>query len=168
MCDCTNENLSSSLPLLSGDPLLGGTEDQFLSIYNKHAVIFVQVAVDIFTVVLVGKLIEPLWGALEMMTFFFIINTGNVLSMLFEVNLLMVNIHRCCCPLCDFLLPPLHDHRECRPLISGSKFTKCRPLASHEFIVKYPGAHSWSLWLPGWGEHCSEASYARPCACQVK
>ena len=39
-------------------------------------------AVDIFTVVLVGKLIEPLWGALEMMTFFFIINTGNVLSML--------------------------------------------------------------------------------------
>ena len=80
-------------------------------------------AVDIFTVVLVGKLIEPLWGALEMMTFFFIINTGNVLSMLFEVNLLMVNIHRCCCPLCDFLLPPLHDHRECRPLISGSKST---------------------------------------------
>ena len=35
-----------------------------------------QVAVDIFTVVLVGKLIEPLWGALEMMTFFFIVNTG--------------------------------------------------------------------------------------------
>ena len=38
-----------------------------------------QVAVDIFTVVLVGKLIEPLWGALEMMTFFFIINTGDKL-----------------------------------------------------------------------------------------
>ena len=44
--------------------------------YDKHIVIFVQVAVDIFTVVLVGKLIEPLWGALERMTFFFIINTG--------------------------------------------------------------------------------------------
>ena len=38
-----------------------------------------QVAVDIFTVVLVGKLIEPLWGALEMMTFFFIVNTGKSL-----------------------------------------------------------------------------------------
>ena len=32
--------------------------------------------VDIFTLVLVGKLIEPLWGALEMVTFFFIVNTG--------------------------------------------------------------------------------------------
>jgi len=32
--------------------------------------------VDIFTLVLVGKLIEPLWGALEMITFFFIVNTG--------------------------------------------------------------------------------------------
>ena len=49
---------------------------------------FVQVAVDIFTVVLVGKLIEPLWGALEMMTFFFIINTGNV-----SLNLFKANIH---------------------------------------------------------------------------
>ena len=47
-------------------------------------------AVDIFTVVLVGKLIEPLWGALEMMTFFFIINTGNVLLV---QNLIMINIH---------------------------------------------------------------------------
>jgi len=37
---------------------------------------FWEVVVDIFTVVLVGKLIEPLWGALEMMTFFFIVNTG--------------------------------------------------------------------------------------------
>lgn len=35
-----------------------------------------EVLVDITTVVLVGKLIEPLWGALEMMTFFFITNTG--------------------------------------------------------------------------------------------
>ena len=29
--------------------------------------------------------------------------------------------HRRCCPLCDFLLPPLHDHRKCRSLISGPK-----------------------------------------------
>ena len=33
---------------------------------------------DIFTLVLVGKLIEPLWGAMEMVTFFFIVNTGTV------------------------------------------------------------------------------------------
>jgi len=37
---------------------------------------FWEVVVDIFTLVLVGKLIEPLWGALEMITFFFIVNTG--------------------------------------------------------------------------------------------
>merc|ERR1719461_2201162 len=37
---------------------------------------FWEVVVDVFTLVLVGKLIEPLWGALEMVTFFFIINTG--------------------------------------------------------------------------------------------
>lgn len=37
---------------------------------------FWEVLVDIFTVVLVGKLIEPLWGALEMLTFFLIVNTG--------------------------------------------------------------------------------------------
>ena len=37
-----------------------------------------EVVVDIFTLVLVGKLIEPLWGAMEMVTFFFIVNTGTV------------------------------------------------------------------------------------------
>ena len=103
-------------------------------------------AVDIFTVVLVGKLIEPLWGALEMMTFFFIINTGNVLSMLFEVNLLMINIHRCCCPLCDFLLPPLHDHRECRPLIPGSK-SPCHHLQSLKHVQVH--IHGLSGYLAG-------------------
>ena len=46
-----------------------------------------QVAVDIFTVVLVGKLIEPLWGALEMMTFFFIVNTGKSLVFSFCENM---------------------------------------------------------------------------------
>jgi len=52
---------------------------------------FWEVAVDIFTVVLVGKLIEPLWGALEMMTFFFIVNTGvAVLCAIFYYLLYMV------------------------------------------------------------------------------
>lgn len=35
-----------------------------------------EVIVDIVTVGLCGKLIEPLWGALEMMTFFAIVNLG--------------------------------------------------------------------------------------------
>jgi len=35
-----------------------------------------EVLVDIVTLILVGKLIEPLWGALEMVTFFFVVNTG--------------------------------------------------------------------------------------------
>ena len=77
-----------------------------------------QVAVDIFTVVLVGKLIEPLWGALEMMTFFFIVNTGKSLV---PVLLLLNPELRCGGPLCDFLLPPLHGHGKCGPLIPGIK-----------------------------------------------
>ena len=35
-----------------------------------------EVVVDIVTVVLVGKLLEPLWGTLEMIIFFLVINTG--------------------------------------------------------------------------------------------
>lgn len=35
-----------------------------------------QVAIDVITVGLCGKLIEPLWGALEMLTFFVIVNVG--------------------------------------------------------------------------------------------
>ena len=51
---------------------------------------FWEVVVDIFTVMLVGKLIEPLWGALEMMTFFFITNIGvAVLSAFFYYFLYM-------------------------------------------------------------------------------
>jgi len=51
---------------------------------------FWEVVVDIFTLVLVGKLIEPLWGALEMVTFFFIVNTGvAVLSAFFYYLLYM-------------------------------------------------------------------------------
>ncbi|XP_015586782.1 transmembrane protein 115 [Cephus cinctus] len=37
---------------------------------------FWEVCVDIITVGLCGKLIEPLWGAMEMMTFFAIVNIG--------------------------------------------------------------------------------------------
>jgi len=51
---------------------------------------FWEVVVDVFTVVLVGKLIEPLWGALEMMTFFFVVNTGvAILSAFFYYILYM-------------------------------------------------------------------------------
>lgn len=35
-----------------------------------------EVCVDVITVGLCGKLIEPLWGAMEMMTFFGIVNLG--------------------------------------------------------------------------------------------
>ena len=35
-----------------------------------------EVLVDIVTIVLVGKLLEPLWGTLEMISFFVIINSG--------------------------------------------------------------------------------------------
>lgn len=38
-----------------------------------------EVVVDIITIVLVGKLLEPLWGALEMVTFFAVINVGTAL-----------------------------------------------------------------------------------------
>lgn len=49
---------------------------------------FWEVIVDIFTLVLVGKLIEPLWGALEMLTFFLIVNTGVAVSSAFFYYLL--------------------------------------------------------------------------------
>ena len=51
---------------------------------------FWEVCVDIITVGLCGKLIEPLWGAIEMMTFFAIVNFGvAVLSALFYLMLYM-------------------------------------------------------------------------------
>ncbi|CAB0029600.1 unnamed protein product [Trichogramma brassicae] len=47
-----------------------------------------DVVVDIVTVGLCGKLIEPLWGAMEMMTFFAIVNFGvAILSSLFYLML---------------------------------------------------------------------------------
>lgn len=49
---------------------------------------FWEVCVDVITVGLCGKLIEPLWGALEMMTFFAIVNMGvAVLSAFFYLIL---------------------------------------------------------------------------------
>lgn len=49
---------------------------------------FWEVCVDAITVGLCGKLIEPLWGALEMMTFFGIVNLGvAVISAIFYLML---------------------------------------------------------------------------------
>lgn len=51
---------------------------------------FWEVCVDIITVGLCGKLIEPLWGAMEMMTFFAVVNFGvAVQSALFYLFLYM-------------------------------------------------------------------------------
>jgi hypothetical protein len=51
---------------------------------------FWEVCVDVVTVGLCGKLIEPLWGAMEMMTFFAIVNFGvAVLSAMFYLILYM-------------------------------------------------------------------------------
>lgn len=51
---------------------------------------FWEVIVDVLTVVLCGKLIEPLWGAIEMMTFFGIVNLGvAVISAVFYLILYM-------------------------------------------------------------------------------
>jgi len=51
-----------------------------------------EVVVDIVTIVLVGKLLEPLWGALEMVTFFAVINVGTaVVCAVFYYFLYMVS-----------------------------------------------------------------------------
>ncbi|XP_015116221.1 transmembrane protein 115 [Diachasma alloeum] len=51
---------------------------------------FWEVCADIITVGLCGKLIEPLWGAMEMMTFFAIVNIGvAILSAMFYLFLFM-------------------------------------------------------------------------------
>lgn len=51
---------------------------------------FWEVCVDIVTVGLCGKLIEPLWGAMEMMTFFAIVNIGvAIFSAMFYLFLYM-------------------------------------------------------------------------------
>lgn len=53
-----------------------------------------EVAVDLVTLILVGKLLEPLWGALEMITFFFVVNAGvGVFSAVFYYFLYMVTFN---------------------------------------------------------------------------
>ena len=88
---CENGNPCSTLALLPGDPLLGGEYIYLIcsswELLGQTLFFSLQVAVDIFTVVLVGKLIEPLWGALEMMTFFFIINTGDDWWIVLNLNM---------------------------------------------------------------------------------
>jgi len=50
-----------------------------------------KVAVDLITLILVGKLLEPLWGALEMVTFFVVVNVGvGFVSAVFYYFLYMV------------------------------------------------------------------------------
>ena len=49
---------------------------------------------DLVTLILVGKLLEPLWGALEMITFFFVVNAGvGVFSAVFYYFLYMVTFN---------------------------------------------------------------------------
>lgn len=53
-----------------------------------------EVLVDIVTVVLVGKLLEPLWGTLEMITFFLVVNSGVALvAAIFYYFLYMVTFN---------------------------------------------------------------------------
>ena len=42
-----------------------------------------EVIVDVFVIFLVGKLLEPLWGALEMVVFFVVVNVGVAMSSAF-------------------------------------------------------------------------------------
>ena len=50
-----------------------------------------EVVVDIVTLILVGKLLEPLWGALEMVTFFVVVNIGvGITSAIFYYFLYMM------------------------------------------------------------------------------
>lgn len=65
---------------------------------------FWEVCVDVIIVGLCGKLIEPLWGAMEMMTFFAIVNFGvAIISALFYLLLYM-------CTFNEELLFQVHIH----------------------------------------------------------
>ena len=72
--------------------------------------------------------------------------------------------------MCDFLLPPLHGHGKCGPLIPGKATLSlkkgCQYAVSNYW--SFTGAHPRPLWLPCWCEYCSEASDARPRARQVR
>ena len=49
---------------------------------------FWEVILDVFAVALVGKLLEPLWGALEMLVFFAVVNVGVAMASAFFYYLL--------------------------------------------------------------------------------
>lgn len=65
---------------------------------------FWEVAIDVVTLLLVGKLLEPLWGAMEMLIFFFVVNCGVAFaSAIFYYFLYMVTFN-------DELLFQVHIH----------------------------------------------------------
>lgn len=67
---------------------------------------FWEVLLDICVVVLVGKLLEPLWGAVEMVVFFMVVNVGvAMLSAFFYYLLYMVTFN-------THLLFDVHIHGE--------------------------------------------------------
>ena len=77
-----------------------------------------EVVVDIVTVVLVGKLLEPLWGTLEMIIFFLVINTGVALvAAIFYYFLYMVTFN-------TELLFEVHIHGNRFSIYYISPFTK--------------------------------------------
>ena len=55
---------------------------------------FWEVLIDVAIIVLVGKLLEPLWGAIEMVVFFAVVNVGvAVLSSFFYYILYMITFN---------------------------------------------------------------------------
>ena len=46
---------------------------------------FWEVVLDVAVIVLVGKLLEPLWGALEMVVFFAVVNVGVAVVQLLDL-----------------------------------------------------------------------------------
>jgi hypothetical protein len=57
---------------------------------------FWLVIIDVAVIVLVGKLLEPLWGAVEMIVFFMVVNVGvAVVSAFFYY--LVSQFRLCCC-----------------------------------------------------------------------
>ena len=79
-----------------------------------------EAVLEVAVIVLMGKLIEPLWGTLEMVVFFAIINIGVALIKLsyqdnFPLSPFPGGFYLSVCPLHStdlviLLLHPLHDH----------------------------------------------------------
>ena len=72
---------------------------------------FWLVIIDIAVIVLVGKLLEPLWGAIEMMVFFMVVCFQ--IQYIFQFNELICFItgqYWCCCVVFILLLRSLHGH----------------------------------------------------------